>query len=402
MFNRKEKILLAILAIIQFSHIVDFMIMMPLGPQIMRLFSIPPQKFGFLVSSYNFAAGLSGLLASFFIDKYDRKKALLFVYVGFALATLSCALSKEYSSLLFSRALTGVFGGVLNSLILSVLSDSFESSRRGSAMGILMTSFSFASIMGVPMSLFLANHFSWHAPFVFLGLISLLIIFVAGFTLPSMNQHLKGPHQHQNPLLNVIGIAANPNQVLALTFLFILILGQFTVIPFLSSTFVANAGLQEAQLPLIYLVGGCFTIFSSPMIGRLSDKIGKRKIFLITSTISIPVILFMTQLGQTPLWIILAGAALFFVCTGGRMIPAMALITTTSTPQKRGSFMSITSSVQQVASAFSSFLAGLIIIQSPEGMILHYNYVGYLAALCTVIAMFLILRIKSVEDKEAL
>ncbi|UXR63397.1 MFS transporter [Bdellovibrio bacteriovorus] len=397
MFSKQEKVLLAILASIQFSSIVDFMIMMPLGPQLMRMFSINPHQFGLLVSSYTFFAGLSGFAASFFLDKFDRKTSLLFFFIGFSLGTIACGLSPSYELLLFARGLTGVFGGVLGSLVLSIVSDAITYERRGSAMGVIMTSFSMASILGVPFSLFLANEYNWHAPFIFLGGTSLLLCALIWFKIPSMRKHLDGP-QNKEPLWNTLTrIAKNKNQRRALYFMSSVMFGHFAIIPFLSPSLVANAGLTEAQLPLMYMIGGAFTIFSSPFIGRLADRFGKHQVFLWGALVTLIPYAVITNLGNSPLWVVLAICAFFFVVSGGRMIPATALVSGTARPQNRGSFMSIVSCVQQLSSAVSSYIAGLIVTTGADGKLEHYSVVGYIAIAFTFVAIFLSRRIEAIE-----
>ncbi|WP_413942671.1 MFS transporter [Bdellovibrio sp. HCB-162] len=398
MFSKQEKILLGILATIQFSSIVDFMIMMPLGPQLMRMFAITPHQFGLLVSSYTFSASISGFLASFFVDKFDRKTSLLFFFFGFAIGTIACALSPNYELLLTARGLTGIFGGVLSSLVLSIVSDAISYERRGSAMGVIMTSFSMASILGVPFSLFLANEFSWHAPFTFLGVLSLFLCFVIWKYVPEMRVHLLEKREKE-PIHRVLTrIIHNQNQRRALFFMAAVMFGHFAIIPFLSPSLVANVGMTEQQLPLMYMAGGLCTIFSSPFIGRLADRFGKHKIFLWGALITILPYWVITHMGQTPLWLTLAICAFFFVSSGGRMIPATALVSGTSLPQNRGSFMSIVSCVQQMAAAVSSYIAGLIITTGPNGHLDNYNVVGYIAVVFTFVAIYLSRRIHAIES----
>lgn len=397
MFSKQEKILLGILATIQFSSIVDFMIMMPLGPQLMRIFAITPHQFGLLVSSYTFSASISGFMASFFVDKFDRKTSLLFFFVGFSLGTIACALSPNYEILLTARGLTGVFGGVLSSLVLSIVSDAISYERRGSAMGIIMTSFSMASILGVPFSLFLANAYSWHAPFTFLGVLSLLLCGVIWYYIPPMRIHLLEKREKE-PIHRVLTrIIHNQNQRRALFFMAAVMFGHFAIIPFLSPSLVANVGMTEAQLPLMYMAGGLCTIFSSPLIGRLADRFGKHRVFLWGALITILPYWVITHMGMTPLWLALAICAFFFVSSGGRMIPATALVSGTSLPQNRGSFMSIVSCVQQMAAAISSYLAGIIITTDASGHLVNYNIVGYVAVVFTFVAIYLSRRIQTIE-----
>lgn len=399
MFSRKEKILLAVLACIQFSSIVDFMIMMPLGPQLMRIFQISPHQFGLLVSSYTFAASISGFFAAFFMDKFDRKQSLFFFFVGFSLGTIACALSPNYEVLLISRGLTGIFGGVLSSLVMSIVSDAISYERRGSAMGVIMTSFSMASVLGVPLSLWLANQFNWHAPFLFLGIGSLALCAVIWLYIPSMRAHLLEKRQSE-PFYSVLtNIATNQNQRRALYFMSAVMFGHFAIIPFVSPTLVANVGLREDQLPLMYIIGGFCTIFTSPFIGRLSDRFGKHRVFLIGALVTLIPYTLITHMRPSPLWLILAICAFFFVSSGGRMIPATALVSGTSRPENRGSFMSIVSCVQQLAAAISSYIAGVVVTKSASGRLENYEVVGYVAIAFTFVAILLSRRISAIEQK---
>ncbi|MNK07818.1 Purine efflux pump PbuE [compost metagenome] len=397
MFSKKEKILLGILAAIQFSSIVDFMIMMPLGPYLMRIFNITPHQFGLLVSSYTFFAGISGFTASLFVDKYDRKSCLLVFFTGFAIGTVACGLSPTYETLLLARGLTGVFGGVLSSLVLSIVSDAIAFNRRGSAMGVVMTSFSLASVLGVPIGLFLADKFNWHTPFLVLGGLACLLVPIIWKYIPKMAGHMEDAANRLHPVRVLLNIADNSNQRKALFFMFCVMFGHFSLIPFFSPSLVANVGLTESQLPLIYMVGGAFTIFTSPLIGRLADKFGKQKVFFAGALITIPPIIIVTNLGPSPLWVALTVVAVFFVFSGARMIPATALVSGTTLPRNRGSFMSIVSCVQQLTSAIASYVAGIIVTKGPDGRLEHYPLVGFIAIGFTLISLYISRRLKTVD-----
>ncbi|HEY8270880.1 MAG TPA: MFS transporter [Pseudobdellovibrionaceae bacterium] len=396
MFSRQEKILLGILATIQFSSIVDFMIIMPLGPQLMRIFGISPHQFGLLVSSYTFSAGLSGFAAAFFMDKFDRKKNLLFFFIGFSLGTIACSISPNYETLLVARGLTGVFGGVLSSLVMAIVSDAISYERRGSAMGVVMTSFSMASVLGVPLSLYLANVWGWHAPFLILGILSLLLCAVIWQAVPSMKAHLS--HQIQEPIHRTITrILHNKNQINALIFMAAVIFGHFAIIPFMSPSLISNAGLTEAELPLMYMCGGFFTIFTSPFIGRLTDRFGKHRVFFWGALATMIPYFILTHLGPTPLFLVLLYTTIMFMVSGGRMIPASTMVSGTALPQTRGSFMSIVSCVQQLASAAASYIAGIVVTRDSTGHLLNYEMVGYMSIATTLIAIYLSSRIRTVE-----
>lgn len=401
MFNRQEKLLLAVLASIQFSSIVDFMIMMPLGPQLMRIFGVTPHQFGLLVSSYTFCAGISGFAAAFFMDKFDRKKNLLFFFLGFSIGTIACALSPNYETLLLARGLTGVFGGVLGSLVMSIVSDAISYERRGAAMGIIMTAFSMASVVGVPLSLYLANLWTWHTPFMALGILSLILSGVMWKAVPEMRGHLK--NQTKEPMYrSITRILHNSNQVKALIFMSAVIFGHFCIIPFMSPSLVANAGMTEAQLPLMYMCGGILTIFTSPYIGKLADRFGKHRIFFWGALATIIPYFIISHLGPTPLPLVLTVTSFLFVVSGGRMIPASAMVSGTTLPQNRGSFMSIVSCVQQLSSALASYIAGIVIVKNEAtGRLDHFEVVGYIAIITTFVAIYLSNRISAIEGAPA-
>lgn len=374
-FSREEKILLFILAAIQFNHIVDFMILMPLGPQLMRIFSISTTQFSWLVSSYTFCAGVSGFLASFIMDQFDRKKLLIFFFLGFCLGTFACGVAPTYEWLLLSRAMTGVFGGVINSVVLSIVSDAIPYEKRGTAMGVISTSFSLASVAGVPFALVLANLWGWHSSFLFLALVSLLIFpFILRYV-PAQSKHLKS--MVRKPILDpLFHIFKTPGQAWALMFGGFLVLGQFMVIPFLSPSLVSNAGLLESQLPLIYLVGGALTFITGPIVGRLADELGKHRVFKYGLLSSLIVTLIITHLNVQHIAVVLAIVGLFFICVNARWVPALAIISSVPSPEYRGSFMSFVGCIQQLMAAFGAMIAGGIVTKDPSGHLYNYGWVG--------------------------
>lgn len=396
MFTRQEKILLAVLASIQFCHIVDFMIMMPLGSQLMRIFNIDPHQFGALVAVYSLSAGISGFLSAFFMDRFDRKRCLQFFFIGFILGTVACGLAPTYYSLITARALTGTFGGVLGSIVLAIISDAIVFSKRGTAMGFVMAAFSVASILGVPFSLYLAGHFGWHAPFFFLGALSSGIFLLATFGIPPMRSHMQsGPRPAPWQIMREI--LGNKSQLSGLVFMFFLVMGHFTIIPFIAPSMVANAGFTENQLPLMYLVGGGVSIVASPLVGRIADLYGVRRIFAGSVAFSIIPVLLITNLTPHPVPLTLFFVALFFMSNSGRWIPAITLISSTAVPQKRGAYMSIVNSVQQISAAFSAYIAGLVVVEDGAGHLLRYPIAGYIAIASGIVAYFCSRSVQSVE-----
>lgn len=393
----KEKILLFILAAVQFTHIVDFMIVMPLGPQLMRLFEITPIQFAVLVSSYTFSAGVIGFLFAFIADRFDRKIILLISYIGFTVGTLFCGFSNSFDVLLAARILTGSFGGVMNALVYSIVADVFPFERRGNAMGVVMSAFSFASALGVPFALFLAGKFNWQFPFYFLGGSGIFIAYGIYRFIPGGMNATAGRSEGEKIYSFLGRIGENPNLRLALLFMFLLVMGQFIVIPFVSPYMVFNMGISELNLTYVYLLGGFATMYSNPVIGRWSDKFGKPKIFTIFAVLSIIPLFLVTNLQQIPLALILFISTIFFVFISGRMVPAMTMITSAVSAQQRGSFMSINSSVQQFSSSIASYVGGLFIYTDAAGKIFNYEIVGYLAIGFTIISIYIGRKIISVE-----
>ncbi|WP_291788592.1 MFS transporter [Cecembia sp.] len=393
----KEKLLLWTLAAINFTHIVDFMILMPLGPQLMRIFEISPREFGLLVSSYTFSAGASSFLGAFVLDKYDRRTITLWVFSGFLLATLACALSPNYAFLLGSRIIAGLFGGLTSALILAIIGDVIPDSRRGRAMGLVMAAFSVASVFGVPFGLFIASISNWHAPFFFLAGISVFILWMIYKFLPSITAHMVHKSNKPSPMQVVRRVTGNPNQMRAITLTIMMMLGQFTIIPFISPYMVANVGFTDMELTYIYMAGGLFTIFTSPWVGKMTDLHGKTKVFVIFMTLNLIPIGVITNLGSTPIPYVLLITTMFFVTSNGRMVPAMALITGTAKPENRGSFLSFNSAVQQLSAGLASFVAGLILAEGINGELVNYNIVGYIAIFLSLLCIPLSRRIKVID-----
>ncbi|WP_051359886.1 MFS transporter [Adhaeribacter aquaticus] len=392
----REGWLLFLLATIQFTHIIDFVIMMPLGPQLMRVFQINPKEFGFMVSAYTFSAAISGFISTLFIDKFDRKNALLALYAGFIFGTFCCAIAPTYELLLVARIIAGAFGGVIGALVFAIIGDAIPENRRGAATGKVMAAFSVASIAGVPVGLYLASKVDWHAPFYALAAMSLLVLIGAYFLLPALRGHLTNAVK-TNPLAVVGEILRNKNLLWAMTLMVALTLAGFTVVPFVSPYLVANVGFAESELAFMYLFGGLATVVTSQLAGRLSDRYGKQRIFIYTALFSIIPILAITHLQPAPHYLVLMVTTTFFIGFGARFVPAMSLITSSVSPNLRGSFMSFNSSVQQMAAGLSAFLSGLIIQKSSTGPLLHFGTIGIIATVATILCLFIVRQLKVIS-----
>ncbi len=378
--SSKERIILLLLSALNFTHIMDFMIMMPLGNYLIPYFRITPQEFSFLVAAYTFSAGASGFLAAFFVDRFDRKRVLLFGYMGFLLGTICCALAPGYYFLLISRIVAGLFGGLIGAQVLSIVADLVPYERRGTAMGMIMAAFSVASVFGVPFGLYIANHFNWHGPFVFVAGFGAMLVPLIMRYMPKMNAHLKqGQTIRTRPATLIKGILGDRNQLLALSLSGCLMMGHFMIIPFLNPFMEFNMGFSKTQTPVIYMVGGALTLFSSPLMGKLADKIGKHRLFVILVVLAVIPIALITNLPKIPFYVVLTITGFWFVVSSGRTIPAQAMISNVVPPERRGSFMSFNSSVQQIFVGLASVIAGIIVTTTPDNKIQHYEMTGYLS-----------------------
>ena len=375
--------ILAILASLNFTHILDFMIMMPLGNYLMPHFQISAQFFSLIVASYPVTACISGLISAFYVDRFDRKRVLLFAYTGFLLGTFCCGIAPDENFLMAARILTGFFGGLIGAQVLSIIADTFAYEKRGRAMGTIFMAFSVASVFGVPFSLYLANIFSWHAPFIFIALLGIPIIGLIIKYLPPMQSHMKELKDEKSvrpDVRKILGdMLKNRSQVMALMLSGFLMMGHFVIIPFINPYMEFNMGFSKRQTPMIYLVGGLCALVSSSIIGRLADKHGKYKVFSICLVLSLIPIFFITNMPLIPFAAVLSIFGFWFTFSTGRNIPAQAMISTVVNPAQRGQFMSFNSSIQQLFTGLASIIAGMIVTQDSRGRIANYNWVGYLS-----------------------
>jgi predicted MFS family arabinose efflux permease len=387
-FSSYQKFVVGVLAFLQFTIILDFMIISPLGAILLRDLHLPTTKFGLVVSVYAFSASLSGLLAAGFADRFDRKKLLLFFYAGFTAGTLFCGLAPTYKLLLAARIVTGVFGGVIGSISMAIITDLFPLNMRGRVMGVVQTSFAASQVLGLPLGLYLANHWGWHAPFLMivgLTVVAGLLIFTR---LQPIDGHLK-LQRDGNAFAHLFRTVSQRRYLKAFATTTLLATGGFMLMPFGSAFTINNVGISFDQLPTIYLVTGLCTLFAGPFIGRLSDRLGKYLLFCAGTALTVVMVLIYTHLGHTALpWVIVVNVLLFVGVTS-RMISASALMSAVPDPAHRGSFMSVNSSLQQFAGGIGAGVAGLIVVQAPSGALARYDILGYVvvAAMILVVIM---------------
>ena len=368
------------------------MIMMPLGPQFIQALSINTHQFGLLLSSYTFAAAIAGVFATYYIDRFERRALLLRLYVCFIIATVACGFAPNYHTLFLARACAGAFGGILGSLVQTIEADSIPFERRGKALGTVMAAFSVSTVAGVPLSLFLANHIpslGWRAPFMFIGLISVLILYIAYRNIPQISGHLHHVREG-NRFKQIYDILIAHHHLRAFVFMALIMLTGFSVIPYIALYLTSNVGIANSYISLIYLCGGVATLMSSRLIGHLADKYGKVKVFRVLAIVSLVPLLVTTNLGVVPLWVVLINSTAFFILISGRMIPAMAMVSQLVEPKIRGTFMSLVGSVQMLASGIASVVAGIVVTIAADGKMEHYNLVGYGAAVCGLLTFWVV------------
>lgn len=379
-----------LLAFLQFTVVLDFMILSPLGVLVMSELQIPTEKFGYVVSAYAFSAGVSGLLAAGFADRFDRKKLLLFFYTGFVIATFLCGIAIRYEFLLFVRILTGMFAGVLSSISFAIVADLFPLQVRGRVMGFIMTAFAASQVFGLPIGIYISNLWGWQSPFLLIAGVSGLVGFAIFFFLKPVTKHLdnKTDRKAFHHLFATLTESKYLPSFVATT---LLATGGFMLMPFGSAFSVHNLGMRLEDLPLIYMVTGLVSMIGGPVMGRLSDSIGKYNMFFFASSIAAIVIVYFTRLGVTPLPTVIFINSLLFVFIAARMISANALNSAVPELHDRGAFMAISSSIQQISGGIAASVAGLIVIQTPNGYLERYEVLGYVVAtaiVCTILIMY--------------
>jgi predicted MFS family arabinose efflux permease len=399
-FTPYQKFVVASLAFLQFAVILDFMIVAPLGALVMPALGMSPSQFGFIVSAYAFSAGASGLLVAGFADRYDRKKLLLFFYAGFVLGTLWCGLADSFHALLAARIVTGIFGGVIGSVVLAIATDLFEPGQRGRVMGFIQTAFAASQILGLPAGIYLANRWDWHAPFRAMVIVGIVAGLVVAWNLRPVAAHLEKRQEH-SPWMHLFNTVREPRHWSAFLTMMLLATGGFMLMPFGSAYVVNNLGIAITSLPTIYLVTGIFTIFIGPLVGKLADRQGKYPVFLGGSIVSIVMVLIYTHLPPVSLATIIVVNVVLFMGIFSRMIPFQALSTSVPEVTKRGAYNALGAAIQQVSGGIASVIAGHIVTSAPDGQLEHFPVVGYVVVCATLITMFTTWKMKQGVERRA-
>jgi predicted MFS family arabinose efflux permease len=391
-FTRYQVFIIAILTITQFTIILDFMVLSPLGAFLMPALKITPAKFGMVVSAYAFSAGASGLLAAGFADRFDRKKMLVFFYTGFIIGTLLCGVVNTYETLLIARIFTGIFGGVIGSICFAIVTDLFKMEVRGRVMGFLQMAFAGSQVLGLPIGLYFTDLFDWHASFLMIVLVSIVIGVLIIVYMKPVDSHLKLSHD-TNPFLHLIKTVSRRDYLVGFVATTLLATGGFMLMPFASAFSVNNLGILTKQLWILYTVTGICSMASGPFIGKLADKIGKYRVFVFGTLLSIAVVLVYCNLGVTPLWGVMIVSIVMFTGVSSRMISSQALLSAVPDQRDRGAFMSVNSSVQQISGGIATIIAGLIIVQASSGKLERYDILGYVVSAVMLVTIVLMYRL---------
>jgi predicted MFS family arabinose efflux permease len=398
--TRYQKFAIFILAITQFTIILDFMVMSPLGDILMKSLGMKPSQFGVAVSAYAFSAGISGLLTAGFADKFDRKRLLLFFYFGFIAGTVFCGMANSFTALVAARIITGLFGGVIGSISMAIIADIFKIEQRGRVMGFIQMAFGVSQVMGIPLGLYFANHWGWHAPFLWIAGMALLIAVLIYTQLKPINAHLS-VQRDKSPVMHLLHTLAKKDYRVGFTATALLSIGGFMMMPFGSAFAINNLHITADQLPLLFMSTGLSMLVVMPLIGRLSDKIDKYKLFATASIWVIIMAIIYTNLGVTPFALVLVLNILLMTGVMGRMIPSTALVTAVPDMPDRGAFMSINSSLQQIAGGIAAAVAGLIVVQKNNFAPLeHYDTIGYIMSVITLISLWLLYRVSMLVKRK--
>lgn len=387
-FTKYHIFIIAILATTVFTVVLDFMVLSPLGAQLLRLLNISTGQFGLVVSVYALSAGASGLLAAGFADKYDRKKLLLFFYAGFILGTLMCGFANTYHLLLIARIITGIFGGVISSISFAIITDLFHLEKRGRVMGFVQLSFAVSQVIGIPVGLYLAHLYDWHAPFMAIVILSVLVFLAILKWMQPINKHI-GLYHDKNAFVHLFHTITNKKYLKGFGATALLSLGGFMLMPFSAAFLVYNIKITEAQLPMVFMFTGICTMIAGPLIGKFSDQFGKFKMFTFGTIVSIIMVYIYTNMVEMPMYQVIIINCILFIGITSRMISGSALMTAVPLPQDRGAFMGINSSIQQISGGIASLCAGLIVVQSADQSLQHFNWLGFIVIITMIVCLWM-------------
>lgn len=358
-----ERAILFCVGAVQFVNILDFMVVMPMGPDLATGIGIAPSHLGVVGGSYTAAAAVAGVAASTFLDRFDRRSALVVAMLGLVLGTLAGGFATGLPSLVLARVIAGAFGGPATALSLSIVADVVPAERRGRALGAVMGAFAAASVLGVPLGLELSRRFSFRVPFFFIAVLGLVITLISRSVLPSMRGHLTGaPRPALVP--TVRALLGDRSILLAYALTALGAVGMFSLVPNISSYLQFNLGYPRERLGLLYLVGGTLSFFVTRMTGPLVDKLGATTLIAFGTAIFAADVTAGFIMPQPPLPVLVIFVV--FMLTGGlRNVAINTLVSRVPRPEQRAGFMSLQSAVSHLASAIGAFGASQLLTEAP-------------------------------------
>lgn len=392
-FTGYQTMVIIVLAATQFTVVLDFMIMSPLGDILMKSMHLSPSEFGLAVSAYAFSAGISGFLTAGFSDRFDRKKLLLFFYVGFIVGTVLCGVANSYTFLVVARIITGLFGGVIGSISMAIVADLFALQQRGRVMGFIQMAFGTSQVLGIPIGLYIANEWGWEVPFLAVAVLAIMIAVMIAIYLKPVNDHLF-LKKSKSAFSHLLHTFSQRNYRIGFAATALLSVGGFMLMPFGSAFAINNLQITEQQLPIMFMVSGASTLVIMPFIGRFSDRVDKYRLFVIASLWMMAMCIWYTQLSATPLWLVITINILMMAGVMSRMVPSTALTTAVPAQEDRGAFMSINTSLQQMAGGVAAAVAGKIVVQESNFSPLeNYDVLGYVIVVISLLTLFLMYRV---------
>ena len=398
-FTSYQKIIILLLAILQFTIVLDFMILAPLGDILMKSMNMSTKQFGTVVSAYAISACISGIFAAGFADKFDRKKLLLFFYAGFILGTYFCAISYNYETLFIARIITGLFGGVIGSISMAIITDIFSIHQRGKVMGFVQMAFGGSQILGIPIGLVLANYWSWHATFYMVLILAILLGIALVMKLNPLTEHLKLIN-NKNALQHLLQTIKKKDYRIGFLATALLSMGGFMIMPFSTAFIVNNIHIAQSQVAIIFFFTGIFSIIIMPIVGKLSDKYDKLMIFGIGTIIAIVMVVMYTHLSPVPIWLVIIVNIVLFIGIMSRMVPATALNSAVPDAYDRGAYMSINSSLQQFAGGIAALFSGLVVVQkSKNSPIENFDILGYVMVVLMLLCFYFVYKVNRLLKK---
>ena len=378
-----ERLLVFLIGTVQFVNILDFMMVMPLGPDFAQALGIPTSHLGVIAGSYTAAAAIAGIVGARFLDRFDRRKALGVALFGLVIGTAAGALAQGLASLVVARCIAGAFGGPATSISLSIIADVVPPARRGRAMGAVMGAFSVASVFGVFTALQLATWGGWRLPFIVVACMGVVIVVLALRAMPPMRGHIveTASGKHTGPRLSAL--LGDGTIRLALAMNGLVMLTAFLVVPNIAPHLLQNLGFpRHPWLGVGYLVGGSTSFLIMRIAGRAIDRYGAARVSVIATAVIIGVLYFAFI---APGAIGIAGVLVVFVLFMGGMSVRNVCMSSLSTRVPRGDqragYMSLQSTAQHISSATGAFVSSRLLHDAPGGRLDGIATVSMLSAI---------------------